>query len=220
MYSLEAVRILMRNEVKVYQSKVPFQISNALNYRTGKTERTQLPSGTYIVPTHQPRSLFINSIMERNMTIEDSVMYDMATWSLPLAYNIDAWSTTSTTNIDRSEVTQLPYSKGNVINPSAGYAYVIDWSQRNAPKALAKLWSKSYHVRSAFEPFGDKNRIFSAGTLIILKGRNREKQNEINQDIFTIAQETGVEIVGFNSGKMTVGMDLANTRNRPIHQPK
>ena len=220
MYSLEAVRILMRNKVKVYQSKVPFQISNALNYRTGKTERTQLPSGTYIVPTYQPRSLFINSIMERNMTIEDSVMYDMATWSLPLAYNIDAWSTTSTTNIDRSEVTQLPYSKGNVINPSAGYAYVIDWSQRNAPKALAKLWSKSYHVRSAFEPFGDKNRIFSAGTLIILKGRNREKQNEINQDIFTISQETGVEIVGFNSGRMTVGMDLANTRNRPIRQPK
>ncbi|MDZ7682017.1 MAG: hypothetical protein U5J63_09990 [Fodinibius sp.] len=42
------------------------------------------------------------------------------------------------------------YAKG-VDNADAGYAYVIDWSQRYAPNALANLWNAGYRVRSAAE---------------------------------------------------------------------
>ncbi|WP_462250883.1 M14 family zinc carboxypeptidase [Ekhidna sp.] len=220
MYSSEVVNVLKRNGVKVYQADNNFQVGSAKDYRTGKTTKKTLPKGTYIVPANQPRALFINSIMERNMTIEDSVMYDMSTWSAPIAYNLEAWSTEGSFSVNMTEIEDLIISKGEVINSSAGYAYVIDWSQRDAPKALAKLWAKKYNVRSAEEPFSDATMNFSSGSLVILKGRNREKATEIDSDIKAIAKEAGVKIVGFNSGRMQTGADLASSSNRPIKQPR
>lgn len=220
MYAHEVVNVLKRNGVNVYQSNNSFQVASAKNYRTGTTSKKTLPKGTFIVPTDQSRALFINSIMERNMAIEDSVMYDMSTWSAPIAYNLDAWSTTGSYPADMTEVKEMLSSEGEVINPQAGYAYVIDWSQRDAPKALAKLWAKKYNVRAAEEPFSDGNKQFSSGSLIVLKGRNREKAATIDEDIQSIASETGVEIVGFNSGRMRTGMDLASSSNRPVKQPR
>ncbi len=219
-YSKELVAILMRNGVKVYSANSSFQVNAAKNYRTGRTGRVNLKAGTYIVPTNQSRNLFLTSIMERNMAIEDSVMYDMATWSAPIAYNLEAYSTSGTYNVGQTELTEIPNEEGVVENNEAGYAYVIDWDQLNAPKALAKLWAMKYNVRSAYEPFGDGTRKFPAGTLIILKGRNREKSEVIDNEIKLIAEETGVEVVGYNTGRMVTGMDLANTRNRPVKQPK
>ncbi|MEP1032009.1 M14 family metallopeptidase [Ekhidna sp.] len=220
MYAAEVVNVLKRNGVKIYQANNTFQVAAAKDYRTGSIGKKTLPQGTFIVPTNQPRALFINSIMERNMAIEDSVMYDMATWSAPIAYNLDSWSTSGSYSTDMSQVSDLITAKGEVINPNAKYAYVIDWSQRDAPKALAKLWAKKYNVRAAEEPFSDGNMSFPAGSLIVLKGRNREKVASIDSDIQKIAEEAGVKIVGFNSGRMLTGMDLANSSNRPIKQPK
>lgn len=220
MYASEVVNVLLRNGVKVYQANNNFQVGSAKDYRTGKTAKKTLSKGTFIVPTNQSRGLFINSIMERNMAIEDSVMYDMATWSAPIAYNLEAWSTNGSFSADMSEIDQPVLADGEVVNPNARYAYVIDWSQRDTPKALAKLWAKKYNVRSAEEPFSDGNMNFPAGSLIILKGRNREKSATMDADMQAIAKEAGVKIVGFNSGRMATGMDLANSGNRPVKQPR
>ncbi|MEO9871425.1 M14 family zinc carboxypeptidase [Ekhidna sp.] len=220
MYANEVVNVLMRNGVKVYQANSNFQISSAKNYRTGSVTKKSLAKGAFIVPTDQSRALFINSIMERNMSIEDSVMYDMASWSAPIAYNLEAWSTNGSYSVGITEIEEPLSSKGEVVNPNAGYAYVIDWTQRDAPKALAKLWAKKYNVRAAEEPFSDGNMNFSSGSLIVLKGRNREKASSIANDMQAISKEAGVKIVGFNSGRMQTGMDLANSGNRPIKQPR
>lgn len=220
MYASEVVNVLKRNGVKVYQADNAFLVSAAKDYRSGKVSKKSLPKGTIIVPTDQPRALFINSIMERNMAIEDSVMYDMATWSAPIAYNLDAWSTAGSYSVQKTEIVDLIEPKGQVINPDAGYAYVINWSQREAPKALAKLWEKKYNVRAAFEPFSDGSMSFPAGSLIILKGRNREKAETIMSDMQEVAKYAGVKIHGFNTGRMMTGMDLANTGNRPVKKPR
>lgn len=220
MYANEVVNVLKRNGVKVYQADNNFQVASAKDYRTGSVSKKTLSKGTFIVPTNQSRALFINSIMERNMAIEDSVMYDMASWSAPLAYNLDAWSTNGSFSTDMTEVSEMLAPIGEVINPNARYAYVIDWSQRDAPKALAKLWAKKYNVRSAEEPFSDGSMSFSSGSLIVLKGRNREKAESIDSDMQSIAKEAGVKITGFNSGRMLSGQDLANSSNRPVKQPR
>jgi len=164
--------------------------------------------------------LLINTIMARNLAIEDSVMYDMATWSAPLAYNLEAYSTTDRCTVKTKQVSQEVTFNGSVTNNKAQYAYVIDWSQRNAPQALAQLWAKKYNVRSAFEPFYVGDQSFPAGTLIVLRGRNLDATDVMNKEIKVIAQNAGVEIIGLNSGQVMKGMDLANGRNVPIKQPK
>lgn len=220
MYSSELVNILIRNGIKVYQADDRFSVSSYKDYRSGKTSKGTFSKGTFIVPTDQPQHLLVSSIMERNMKIEDSVMYDMATWSGPIAFNIEGYSTNSSLSVAKTQITEEIAQKGSVTGDEAGYAYVVDWSQLNAPQALAALWAKKYNVRSAFEAFSDGSKTYSPGSLIILKGRNLEKSSSIDADIKAIAEKTGVEFVGYNTGRMVTGMDLASSRNRPIKQPK
>ncbi|MEL6721522.1 MAG: peptidase M14, partial [Bacteroidota bacterium] len=140
--------------------------------------------------------------------------------SAPLAYNLESYSTQSDISVANTiidEVDALPKGLKSVKNP---YAYVIDWNQRYAPRALSMLWKKGYRVRAAMKDFGDGKLNFSKGSLTILVGRNREKAAEIEKDMQAIAAAAEVVIHGLATGRMNRGIDLASNRNRPIKQPK
>ena len=100
------------------------------------------------------------------------------------------------------------------------YAYVIEWQQQNAPKALALLWQKGYRVRAAQKMFDTGIKAYQPGSLIVLLGRNLKKEDQIQADIKAIAEEAGVVIDGVNTGRMQKGIDLTSRFSRPIKQPK
>lgn len=216
----DVIAMLLRHNVKVERTTAEMSVADAKNFRTNKPERKVFPKGTFVVSTNQARHLLINSILERNMAIEDSVMYDMATWSALLAYNLDGYSTNTALKIASEEIKTAPQQVGKVNDSNPQYAYVIEWKQRNAPRALAMLWDKGYRVRAASEPFSDGKRKYGAGSLIILRGHNMEKDAAIQKDMQTIAAEAKVEIDGHDTGRMQDGYDLASSRNRPVTQPR
>ena len=97
----------------------------------------------------------------------------------PLAYNLDAFWSENKLSIKTEKVTKnLKYKQG-IKDVNDAYAYVIDWNQRYAPKALSYLWSKGYKVRSARKEFNNGERSFSRGTLVVLMGRNLDKKTII-----------------------------------------
>lgn len=198
--------------------------TTALGYRTGKSEKYTFPAGSIIIPTEQPRHLFVNSLLSRNMSIEDSVMYDMATWSAPLAYNLEAYTLTSPVQVATKPLRETPVIPSAVSFAGTGpvYAYVIDYDQRHAPTALAKLWKKGYRVRAALEGFTmDDGISYPAGSLIVLTGRNQEKsQEEFAREMSVIASEAQVLISAYTTGRSKDGNDLASTRNVPVKQPR
>jgi hypothetical protein len=219
-YLYDVLATLRRHHVEVERATEAFEADAALDYRTGDRTTRRFDAGTYVVRTSQPRHVFINSIMQRRMAIEDSVMYDMSTWSAPLAYNLEAYSTTEMPAVQTEPVNDAPTHTAGVLNPNAQYAYAIDWNQRHAPKALAQLWAAGYRVRAVTDTFGARGRTFPRGTLVVLLGRNREKQSDVRADMQRIAEETQVQIVGLNSGNTPTGIDLASDDSRPIQQPK
>ncbi len=218
-YLYDAIRLLLQHGVRVERTTSDVT-TDALNYRTGKIERKTLPKGTFVIPTAQPRHLFIHSVMERNMAIEDSVMYDVATWAIPLAFNIEAYATTLPARFEGEIVTKAPEPPHGLNKPNAQYAYVIEWKQRHAPRALAMLWEKGYRVRAAREPFSDGKTRYGEGTLIVLIGQNLDKAEQIAADMATIAQTCQVQIHGHDTGRMADGFDLGSTNNRPVDRPK
>ena len=219
-YLYDVLATLRRHHVEVERATEAFEADAALDYRTGDRTTRRFDAGTYVVRTDQPRHVFINSIMQRRMAIEDSVMYDMSTWSAPLAYNLEAYSTTEMPAVQTEPVNDAPTHTAGVLNPNAQYAYAIDWNQRHAPKALAQLWAAGYRVRAVTDTFGTRGRTFPRGTLVVLLGRNREKQSDVRADMQRIAEETQVQIVGLNSGNTPTGIDLASDDSRPIQHPK
>lgn len=219
-YLKEVLAVLQRNNVELQEAQDDFS-ARVTDYRSGASVNKNFVKGSYIVSTDQPRHLFVTSIMERNMTIEDSVMYDMATWSAPLAYNLEAYATSAPLSVRMEMVKEVPTYTGMVNNPKATYAYVIEWKQRYAPKALAMLWKKGYRVRSATEPFTTAMQSYGEGSLVILLGRNLHKTaQEVVADMQAIAEAAKVTIDGMNSGRMKAGMDLGSNTNQVVKQPR
>ncbi len=218
-YIQDVLRILSHHQVKIDQAEDQFTIQ-AKNYRTGKTERTSFKKSDYIISTHQARHLLINSIFSNSMEIEDSVMYDMSVWSLPLAYNLECFEVSQPLTVRTKRVENATSPAGAVLTKNANYAYSIDWGQRYAAKALSLLWKKNYRVRCVTKPFYDGSQWHPAGTLIILKGSNLENSMNIEDDMEQIARETGVTIAGHHSGRMKEGIDLASRDSRPLNHPK
>ena len=221
-YFNDVLQMLLLNGVEVERTTETVT-AESTNFRTGKRGKNRLPAGSLIIGTEQPRHLFVNSILSRDLQIEDSVMYDMSTWSAPLAYNLEAYSVDAPILVDTEPVTGVE-RRGRLIAKDvrgAPYAYVIPWNQRAAPKALAKLWAADYRVRAAHAPFTtDDGAEFAAGSLIVLAGRNPDKAEDIEAFMSRLVADCVVDVHRLTTGRMATGQDLASTRNFPVKQPK
>ena len=226
-YLYEVINILLKQGVKVQRAEQSFSASGVTSYKnrntsnlpTGQAGKT-FTKGTFIVSTDQSRHLFINSILSPNMAIEDSVMYDMSTWAAPLAYNLDAYYTNKSLKTSTLDITETPIPTHGVTSLNARYAYTIEWNQTHAPKALSMLWKKGYRVRSAQKSFSNAEKSWSEGTLVVLKGRNRDKADAIESDMKEVASKCQVVIDGHQTGRMLEGIDLASADCKPVKQPK
>lgn len=219
-YTYDVVNLLLQHQVKVEQALADFTVRGALNYWDGTAANRSFKAGDFIIKTNQPAHLFINTLFRRQLEIRDSVMYDMATWSVPLAYNLDAAWTTTDLRVSTRQITDDLMQPYGVDNADASYAYVIDWSQRNAPTALARLWDLGYKVRSAGKAFTKNEITYSHGSLVVLLGRNMDKEENIHSDMQKIAAKAMVNIQGFDTGRMDEGIDLGSGRMAVLEEPR
>jgi len=219
-HTYDVIDIMLKQGVKVERANENFTLRNALDYWDNEPQRRSFSEGDFIIRTNQARHMFITTLFEPEMAIEDSVMYDMSVWSIPMAYNLDAARVNSDPSVSTSMVDEVPARDKGVINPSAEYAFVIDWNQQSAPKALGELWRKGYVVRSAEKTFEKDGVEFSRGSLIVLMGRNYDKRDRVRRDMAEIADYAGVVIHGLETGRMDAGMDLASRSSTVLHQPK
>ncbi|MCP9235118.1 M14 family metallopeptidase [Lewinella sp. JB7] len=220
-YLDDFLQLMLLNGVEVERTTEALD-ARGRSFRDGTVADRSHPAGSLIIATEQARHLFLNSIMTNDLQIEDSVMYDMSSWSAALAYNLEAFAFDAPIRVNTEPVTVIE-SQGSLTGPADGvpYAYVIDWGQRQAPRALARLWDAGLRVRASLEPFTtDEGEVFSAGSLIVLRGRNLEHESELSELMTTLSDDLGLRIARFSTGRMREGNDLASTRNFPVDQPR
>jgi hypothetical protein len=219
-YVTDVINLLLDHGIEVEQASDSFTIE-ASDYWSASAARHTFEAGTWIVPTDQARHVMVNTLMQRQMEIESRDMYDMSTWSIPLAYNLQgaAW-TEQRVGVSTQTVTEGPQRESGVTNPDARYGFVIDWRQRHAPKALGMLWTAGYDVRAARRTFGIGETDYPVGSIIVLKGRNRDKMESMSADMQRIAREAGVRIEGYDVSRVDRGMDLASADARVIDEPR
>ena len=215
----DVLNMLRIHGIEVHRAKANFTVNKAFNYEDGEADRGLFKKGDFLIYTDQPRHLFINTVFQREMSIEDSIMYDMSTWSAPLAYNLDAYWSEIKPRVKSELVKENMVHNAGVGRDRDAYAYVIDWEQRNAPKALAHLWAKKYKVRSARKEFNNGSRTYPRGTLVVLMGRNTDKTESVRNDMDEVAEKAGVMIEAFATGRMQDGIDFGSSNMVPLKNP-
>ena len=99
------------------------------------------PENTYVVPVNQPQERLIKGIFNKTLEYKDSLFYDITAWTMPLAFGLP-YAELNAVDMGgvllNNKISKAVFPVGNAPVKSE-YAYLFDWSDFNAPKALYAL---------------------------------------------------------------------------------
>src|SRR3990172_5606237 len=126
----ELISILLRHRIKVHSLEKSVNVGGALFE----------PGWAYVVPASQTQYRLLTSLFEQRTRFQDSLFYDISSWTLPSAFGLSFGELRS---LDRSVVGSLLTSPPPVAGTfSAGkkdYAYMFERQGVRAPPALYPL---------------------------------------------------------------------------------
>lgn len=207
--------LLLKHRIETYS------LASDLTVGPNKYEKGK----AFVVNTDQTQYRMVRSMFEKVTSFHDSVFYDASTWTMALAYGMPHDALVST----------IKFSKGEKVKPQdlqaspppvvkANYAYLIEWNEYNASRALYYLLSNKVFVKAAFKPFATTingaKKNFGYGTLMIPV----IDQNISPDELFTVMKDasatSGLDIYSVNTGFSLEGVDLGSGNVRTVQTPK
>ncbi len=213
------VETLKRQTIEVYVTENNIRLASAKTNANKKIKNTQIKGGALIVPLNQPLKALIQNILQFDIRLDtksmekerrevlknnESTLYDVTAWSLPLAFGLEGYYTTMLPHIDFSPYEHLS-DNGALVNPNAKYGFIIDGAEDGIYIALSRLMENKISILAVMEPVQIEGQTYSAGSLLIRKQSNPELNFEL---LSRIAGESGINIVGISTALAESGPDL------------
>ncbi len=153
-------------------------ISGAHSYKDGAAmDALDLPKGSWLIRADQPMGRLVRSLFERASEIESIDTYDIAAWSVPVAFGLDAAWTQQHVSAAHSRLTTwkppAPAISGAPADSSV--ALVVDAAQHRFPAAIGAATRRGIFARAAGEPITLDGQSFDKGSLIVHAIRNDPK---------------------------------------------
>lgn len=177
-----------------------------------------------VVPATQPEYRFLRSLLMRRTGFKENIFYDVSSWTLNLAYGISQSGLERKLDPATLEVVRrVPdKTKPSITFEDDDVAYLIDYRDDQAARALARLLSAGIKVRVAKKPIkakvADKEKAFGYGTLSVVLGTQKEKAKPI-QKILKQAAESGASVTAVKTGLSAAGPDLGSSNFPVIKKP-
>ncbi len=204
--------LLLQHRIKVYE------LAGNVTEQGKTFERGK----AYVVPSAQPNYLIVHSLFEENI-LQDSVYYDNTGWSIIHAYGLKYAKSANPVTVG-SQVTALALPKGEIEGGRSAYAYLINYSDYNASKALYELLLKNILVKTAFKTFtantGVGKRSYGYGALVIPVAGQTISSDSLYRALQEVAADTRLNILPVASGFSTEGVDLGSNNIHAVRKPE
>ncbi len=226
------VKKLRQVGIEVEQAEKAFRVNGLIDYWDKTPRSRELPAGTFLIRTNQPARFLIEAIMEFDPRLKTEFlqeerksleknkrtrMYEVSAWSFPMAYGLETYYSLEMPRVRTHPVKEIPTPEGKVVNSRARYGFAFDGRDDAALQALVCLFRKGYHVRLARKPFTSEGIRFSRGSFLLRKVENR---SDLEKDLQTISQRTGVTFYGLNSALVQEGPDLGGREFVLLKEPR
>jgi hypothetical protein len=207
--------LLLKHRIETYSLGADVTVG-ANKYEKGKA---------FVVSTDQTQYRMVRSMFEKVTSFHDSVFYDASTWTMALAYGMPHDALTASTKFskgDKLKTADLVSTPPPIVKTN--YAYLIDWNEYNASRALYYLLSNNVFVKAAFKPFAATvngvKKNFGYGTLMI----SVADQNISAEELFTVVKEAsrtaGIDVYSVDTGFSLEGVDLGSNNVRTVETPR
>lgn len=191
---------------------------SAYNYQNGNSANVSVTENDLVISAHQPLSTLTQVLMDPSAELEDSLTYDITSWSLPYAYGLEAYATTQRLNVDREFTFEDTKNAASSVQADA-YAYLAPWESMQDAAFLGDLIEAGLLVRYASSPFAIEGNAYPAGTLVITRADNRKK-NDLAATVRRLADQHSVSVTSIQTGFSEQGQDLGSDAMRIVEAPK
>lgn len=179
----------------------------------------------WFVSTEQNQYRLIRAIFETQTQFNDSLFYDVSSWTMPLAFNLPY------SEVDKKEFGKLRLNNEPNIPllpaipfDEAIFAYVFELTEYHSHKALYELLNSGLRVKISTAPFktmiGNTQKEFGVGTVIATVGSQPYSSKKINDWVNSTSTLNQIPIFSLKSGLTPDGVDLGSGSHRPIKTPK
>lgn len=178
----------------------------------------------FYVPNGQKQYRMVRTMFEQVTNFYDSIFYDASSWTVALTYNMPYERYTGKAALEGRTIDENFSGSTYESVPKSNYAYLIEWDEYYAPKALHYLLEKGLYVNAAFKPFGietnDGVKDFGYGTLMIPVNRQEMNANTVHGLVEEATDMAGIRAYSVKTGYSTSGIDLGSGSFQTIRQPK
>ena len=188
---------------------------------------TYNPGTAWVVPVSQPQYRLASTIFEKVLEFEDSLFYDVSTWTKPLAFNVQYDRISSSRQLNslmgpRVEDPQPP--AGIVEGTMSNNAYLFRWDDYYAPKALYFLQNKGLRTKVATGPFtissNGQRMEFSYGTIMIHVNSQDQSPDETYELVKSAAEYAGITIYPVGTSFSHEGIHLGSGSFSNLTKPE
>ena len=180
----------------------------------------------YYVPCEQAQYKLIQTIFQKQLTYKDSLFYDVTSWTMPLAMGIEYSELNAGTlkNVSTINLSSSMLAKGSFAGTGNDYAWLLDWRDFEASRALYAIQDKGIITKIMSRAFtimqNGKPVKYPAGTVVIPAQLQKLSKQQIEQALIELAAKYTVNFTGISSGLSHEGIDLGSPRSIAVTQPK
>ena len=182
------------------------------------------PGQAWVVPSSQSMYRLVRSIFDRPETFGDSVFYDVSAWTMPLAYGMPDLAVRNGRLPMGDRITEVPELGGAGPVARSSIAYLMDWSDSNAPRALQAMQAAGVRAEAAFQPFTARTTggeiEFPRGSISIPVATQTLDPDALHAAVSAAATEANIPVHAAVTGNVAEGIDLGSGNFRPVRAPK
>jgi hypothetical protein len=223
------VDMLRRQQIDVYQ------LNNALSADGYNFEK----GNAFVVPAAQTQYKVIRAIFDKTLTYKDSLFYDITAWTMPLAFGLpyaELPAAKYAGSLLGAKVDNAEFPRGAVVGAAtefsnaggsnggqSAYAYLFEWDEFYAPRALYELQQEGIVAKVATTPFeinvGNGTRKFDYGTISISVKMQSENPQALYNLVKSVAERNGITVYAVTTGNASAGSDLGSSRMEIVARP-
>ena len=212
----EFISILRQHQIRVYKLAKDYS-KDGVSYKA---------ADSYIIPLKQNEHRFIRSLFEPVMSFADSVFYDVSTWVLPMAFNLSYTGLSAgkeTEGLAGDEVNLPTTPSGGIIGTKNPYAYLFEWNEYLAPKALYELQDAGIKVKISTDKFtyndGTLKNEFPYGTILVHSSGQSVNETDLYKKMESVAKNSGITVYSVSTGLTPTGIDLGSNFFLNLQKP-
>ncbi|SHI03025.1 Zinc carboxypeptidase [Chryseolinea serpens] len=206
--------LLLTHKLEVYETSGTTTVEGK-RFEKGKS---------YIVPTAQPHYRIVHSLFEEVTHFHDSVFYDVTGWAVAHGYGVPFARIKDANVALGTRVTAVKKVEGQIENGKSDYAYLLNWSDYNASKALYALQQYGLLTKVSFKPFTVEEKgvrkEFPQGTIVVPVAWQKISADSLFRVVKEVTTTSKVSFTAVSTGFNAQGIDLGSNNIRALEKPE